>query len=100
MGTWNYYIVTEEKPVRLEDLERALHAVNPDFFIDADLIILRDGYQGGELECAQITIEEVADPHQMLDRAFLEEQVEGKQNRERLVAVLDSARCLVVVQLL
>jgi len=47
MSSWNHYIVTEEKPFRLEDMERALQAACPDFYIDADLIILRGGYPQG-----------------------------------------------------
>lgn len=99
MSDWNIYFVTEDKPVRWEDAERALQAACPDFYIDADLVILRNGYpraDGGadELECAQVTVEPVADP------AELEEYIEGKQSTERLRAVLDATKILAVIQLL
>jgi hypothetical protein len=102
MGIWNHYIVTDQKAVRVEDAERALQAVNPDFYIDGDIIVLRNAYGDDlteELECGQISVQEVADPHLLENRKFFEEQFEGKQSRERLGAVLNSARSLVTVQL-
>jgi hypothetical protein len=101
MGIWNYYVVTEEKAVRFEDARQALQAAHPNFDLDGDLIVLRNGYGGSEeLECGQLTIQPITDPALFPDRAFLEEQIEGKKSRERLLKVLEQARCLVVLQLL
>jgi hypothetical protein len=95
MSIWNHYFVTEQKPVRLEHAERALQAASPDFYIDGDTVVLRDGYEGShgkeELECGQITIESIADPALLPSREFFEVFVAGKQSRDRLLAVLWTA---------
>jgi len=100
MASWNYYVVTEPKEVRLEDAERALQAACSDFDVDSDLIVLRNGYAGGDLECGQISIQKVTSPTLLPDRAWFEEQAHGKQNQEHLMDVLDSAKSLVSIQLL
>lgn len=104
MSIWNYYFVTEQKPVRLEQAERALQAASPNFYIDGDTVVLRDGYEGGkgkeELECGQITIESVADPALLPDREFFEAWIAAKQSRDRLLGVLARTKTLVTVQLL
>lgn len=103
MSIWNQYIVTEHKDVRLEDAERTLQAADPDFYIDGDLVVLRNGYEGDkedtELVCAQITIETFADASLIPDLDFFQEQIENKQSRDRLLTILDNAKSLVTIQL-
>jgi hypothetical protein len=96
MSAWNHYIVTDSKPVYLEEMEHALQSVNPDFYIDGDLIVLQEEE---ELECGQVTIDRFDSPERLPYREFFEEQIKDKRNRSQLEAILKSARTLVTVQL-
>jgi len=90
-------------------MERALQAACPDFYIDADLIILRGGYPqgidedaeyGDELECGQIRYETFAEPALLTNRGFFLEWIAEKDSRDYLTAILDRAKALISIQLL
>lgn len=86
------YVITEEKNVTLPELEQGLQAVNPDYEIDGDLIVLDDE------EFGQITIDRAGTQLFKSDMKLLREWAEAKSNSENLLAQLNQARILVTVQ--
>jgi hypothetical protein len=100
MGVWNYYLVTEANPLTLEEVAEALETISPDIFLDADVLVLREGSdneESEELECAQIELVSGLSPD---DRELFEECIAVKQDQARLLQVLDQTHTLVVLQLL
>jgi hypothetical protein len=100
MGVWNYYLVTDAKPLTLEDMVEALETISPDIFLDADLLVLREGpdnEESEELECAQIELVSGLSPE---DRELFEAKIADKQDQARLKRILDQTHTLVVLQLL
>lgn len=88
--------MTDAKPLSLEDVARALETISPDIFLDADLLVLRDGLDNEELECAQIELVIGLSPD---DRELFERRIASKQDQTRLLRVLDQTHTLVVLQL-
>jgi hypothetical protein len=97
MGVWNYYLVMDAKPLSLEEVAEALETISPDIFLDADLLVLSGGPDNEELECAQIEVVSGLSPD---DHDMFERRIVDKQDRARLLQVLDQTHTLVVLQLL
>lgn len=100
MGVWNYYLVTDAKPLSLEDVAEALETISPDISLDGDLLILSEDpgdEESEELECAQIELVSGLSPE---DRELFEEKIADKQDQARLLQTLDQTQTLVVLQLL
>jgi hypothetical protein len=91
VSCYHRYVVTDDQPVTLTELERALRQVDPAFAIDGDTLRL------GETKCGLIDVTYPGDPVCNGDLELLARLAEGKGNRDPILASLRGAECLVTV---
>ena len=92
MSYYIRFVLTDDQSITLSQLEQALQATNPDYEIDGDIIVLDDE------EFGQIEINERGDPLCDSDLELLREIAEQKQGKATLLAALNNAKSLIVVQ--
>ncbi len=86
------YALTDDRPIELTEIKGGLHSVNPNYFVDADMIVL------GDNDCGKISIEDKLSDMSGDDLALMKESAEQSENSDFLLAALHKATSLVVVQ--
>jgi hypothetical protein len=91
VSCYHRYVVTDDRPVTLAEMECALQEVDPTFAIDGEILGL------GEKEYGLIDITFPGDPICDGDLELLARLARTKRNRDIILACLWDAKCLVTV---
>ena len=92
MSYYIRYVLTDDKPVTLPELEAGMQEANPNYAIDGDVVVLEDDDYG------LVEVNATGDGIFEGDVELLRDFADEKENKDALLTILQNAKSMVTVQ--